>query len=116
MSQLALLVDDVVVKIFPLDKPVITMGRGQENDIQIDELSVSTNHAIIHVEPSKYLEGHEDIFIEDLGTTNGTLVNDEKIQRCQLKPNDVVTIAWNKFKLMDDSQSHNQTTAYIGRI
>jgi len=115
MSQLALMVDNVVVSIFPLDKPVVTIGRDQENDIQIDDAAASTQHARLQIKPSEFLEGHEDIFIEDLGSTNGTMVNDENIDRCQLKPNDVITIAWNTFKLIDDNTAGRQTTAFIGR-
>jgi len=115
MSQLALLVDGVVVSLFPLDKPIVTIGRDHENDIQIDNDSVSTHHARLTIEPSKFLDGHEDIFIEDLGSTNGTMVNDENVDRCQLKPNDVITIAWNTFKLVDNSAAGRETTAFIGR-
>ena len=115
MSQLALLMDGVVVSLFPLDKPVVTIGRDQENDIQIDNDSVSTHHARLKIEPSKFLDGHEDIFIEDLGSTNGTMVNDENIDRSQLKPDDVITIGWNTFKLVGDSAAGGQTTAFIGR-
>ena len=115
MSQLALLVDDVVVKVFPLDKPVTTIGRDQDNDIQIDNDGVSARHAEIRVVPSERLEGHEDIVIEDLGSTNGTLVNDERVERCSLKPNDVITIAWNHFKVLDNRQAGSQTTAHILR-
>ena len=115
MSQLALIVDDVVVKLFPLEKPVVTIGRHQDNDIQIDNDGVSTRHAQISVEPSELLEGHEEIVIEDLGSTNGTLVNDEHVERCPLKPDDVITIAWNHFKLLDDRQAGSQTTAHIIR-
>lgn len=115
MSQLALLVDGVVVSLFPLDKPIITIGRDHENDIRIDDSAASSHHARLQIEPSKFLEGHEDIFIEDLGSTNGTMVNEENVDRCQLQPNDVITIAWNTFKLIDDSEAGRQTTAFIGR-
>ncbi len=115
MSQLALLVDDVVVKLFPLEKPVISIGRDQDNDIQIDDDGVSGIHARIHVKASELLGGHEDILIEDLGSTNGTLVNDEQVDRCQLRPNDIITIAWNRFKLLDDRHPESDTTVYIVR-
>ena len=116
MSQLALLIDDVVTSIFPLDKPNITIGRDADCDIQVDETSVSGKHARIEIKANEYLDGHEDIFLEDLGSTNGTTVNDEKIERCQLKPNDVIEIGWNRFKLMDDSQVNRETTAIITRV
>ncbi len=115
MAQLALLVDDVVVKLFPLEKPVVTIGRDQDNDIQIDDSGVSGRHAQIHVQPSTLLDGHVDVEVEDLGSTNGTLVNDELLERCQLKPNDVIEIGFNRFKLLDDRESGSETTAHIVR-
>ena len=115
MSQLAFMLDDVVVKLFPLEKPVITIGRHRGSDIQIDSDFVSSRHAKILVEPRKTLEGHEDIVLENLGSTNGILVNDKRVERCQLKPNDVITIAWSHFKLLDDRQSGSQMTAHIMR-
>ncbi len=116
MSQLALLVDDVVVSIFPLDKPSITIGRDADCDIQIDESAVSGSHARLEIKPNEFLDDQDDIYLEDLGSTNGTMVNDEKIDRCQLKPDDVIEIGWNKFKLMDTSQGNRKTTAFIGRV
>lgn len=115
MAQLALLVDDVVVKLFPLDKPVTTIGRTQDNDIQIDDTGVSSRHAHIVLKPNELLDGHVDVLLEDLGSTNGTLVNDEQVKRCELKPNDVITVGWNRFKLLDNRESDSQTTAHIIR-
>ncbi len=108
-SQLALLIDDVVVKLFPLEKPVITIGRHQDNDIRIDNDFASNRHAQILVDPKEPLEGHRDVVLEDLGSTNGVLVNDKQVKRCQLKPNDEITIARKQFKLLDDSQSDSET-------
>jgi pSer/pThr/pTyr-binding forkhead associated (FHA) protein len=116
MSELALLVDDVVVSVFPLDKPAITIGRDSDCDIRIDEAAVSGCHARLDVKPSEFLEGQNEVFLEDLGSTNGTLVNDENVERCRLKPGDVIEIGWNKFKLMDDTQRSAETTAFIGRL
>ena len=115
MAQLALLVDDVVVKLFPLEKPVMTIGRDQDNDIQIEDSGVSGKHAQVSVQPSELVEGHVDVVVEDLGSTNGTLVNDEELERCQLKPNDVITIGFNQFKLLDDREAGSETTAHIIR-
>ena len=115
MAQLALLVDGVVVKLFPLEKPVMTIGRDSNNDIQIDDDGVSGRHAEIRLRPSKLLEGHVEVLLKDLGSTNGTLVNDEQLDRCELKPNDVITIGWNNFKLLDDRKAGSQTTAHIIR-
>ncbi len=114
MAQLALLVDGVVVKLFPLEKPITTIGRDQDNDIQIDEAGVSGRHTQIRVQPSELLEDQSDVFLEDLGSTNGSLVNDEQVDQCQLRHNDVITIGWSTFKLLD-GRSGSQTTAHIIR-
>src|SRR4051812_36672147 len=44
----------------------VTLGRSEENDIQIDESSVSRRHAVLHLDPA--------LRIEDLGSANGTRV------------------------------------------
>ncbi len=113
MYQLALLVDNVAVKLFLLDKPKITIGRSSVNDIQIEDSGVSTKHACIRIVPSKFLEGQEDIFFEDFASKNGSLVNDEPITYCQLKLNDVITISSNRFKFVGTAGLHDGTTAYI---
>lgn len=115
MAQLALLVDGVVVKLFPLEKPVTTIGRDLGNDIQIDDEGVSARHAKIRVQPSEYLENQVDLILEDLGSTNGSLVNDEQVEQRQLKPNDVITIGWNTFKLLDERSARSERTAHIIR-
>jgi pSer/pThr/pTyr-binding forkhead associated (FHA) protein len=111
--SLALLVDDVVARLFLLDKPTTTIGRGTDSDIQIDQCGVSNKHACIRIMPSEFMENHNDIFLEDLGSRNGTLVNNKQIKCRLLKPNDVITIAWTRFKVIDDFGSGDATTAYI---
>ncbi len=63
----------------------ITIGRNPANDIQIDNLAVSGSHARIRKVLSAYL-------IEDLDSTNGTFVNEKKIDRYELIDGDRVTI------------------------
>jgi pSer/pThr/pTyr-binding forkhead associated (FHA) protein len=114
VPQLALLVDGVVVKVFPLEKPVTTIGRDTGNDIQIDEAGVSGRHAQIRLQPSELLDDQVDVLLKDLGSTNGSLVNDEAVEQCQLKHNDLITIGWNTFKLLD-GRTGSETTAHIIR-
>jgi pSer/pThr/pTyr-binding forkhead associated (FHA) protein len=112
-ATLALLMDGVVVKAFPLDKPELTIGRRAGNDVRIDDVAVSGHHARIVVTPNRYLDGAEDIFIEDLDSTNGTRVNGEPIRRRRLNHDDLVQIGWNQFKLLDERQTAHERTAYI---
>ena len=115
MAELQLLVDDVVIKSFPLDKSVISIGRGQDNDIIIDEESVSGNHALIKLIPNDYMDGLIDIFIEDLNSTNGVFVNERSVKKQQLQNFDMVRIAWTDFKLVSDKGVNLAKTSVIAR-
>lgn len=102
MAELHLLVDGVVVKKFPLNKTVVTIGRLPISDIVIDDDSVSGEHARIELIPNELMDGLMDIFIKDLGSTNGTFVNDKQVNRQQLQNSDYIRIAWTDFKLASD--------------
>jgi pSer/pThr/pTyr-binding forkhead associated (FHA) protein len=66
------------------DRPV-TIGRHSDNHISIDNMAVSAHHAKISFDDQK-------LVVVDLGSRNGTLVNNEKITRCTLTHQDWVTI------------------------
>ena len=68
MAKLILSLDDLVLQEIPLTKERTTIGRKPHNDIQIDNLAVSGEHAVI-------VTIMNDCILEDLGSTNGTLVN-----------------------------------------
>jgi pSer/pThr/pTyr-binding forkhead associated (FHA) protein len=79
-----------------LEKPVTKIGRGQDNDIVIDNLAVSRLHAIIEEDKGSY-------FIKDCDSLNGTMVNGRKIDRTRLGYGDVITIG--KHELVFEEQS-----------
>ena len=85
MLKLELKFKDSVLKTIVFDKEVISIGRHSDNDIHIDSLSVSSQHARI----VKY---HKKYIIEDLDSTNGTYLNKKKISKEKLADNDVITI------------------------
>ncbi|UCH92340.1 MAG: sigma 54-dependent Fis family transcriptional regulator [Candidatus Aminicenantes bacterium] len=69
---------DGFIKRFPLDKPLVTIGRSSENDLVIMEDFISRNHVKIH--------SHEDsIIVQDLGSTNGVNVGGEKVKKAYIK-------------------------------
>ncbi len=74
-----------VGKMFKLDDGEITLGRSSRADVRIDDDSISRFHAKLH------LTGHE-VQIEDLGSSNGTLVNGEKVTRDALKDGDKIRL------------------------
>ncbi len=102
MAVLNLLVDDVVVKSFPLIKSGVTIGRSPDCDIQIEESSVSSKHARIEMIPNPVLAVLTDIFIEDLGSMNGIFVNDEQVSRQIIQNKDRIRIAFTEFILVTD--------------
>ncbi|MBU1567766.1 MAG: FHA domain-containing protein [Proteobacteria bacterium] len=85
MLQILLKFNKNVLKVFQSDKVEITIGRNSKNDLQIDNLAVSNFHARIERSQDKY-------FIEDLLSTNGTYVNEEKIVKCELQDGDTASI------------------------
>jgi pSer/pThr/pTyr-binding forkhead associated (FHA) protein len=102
MAVLNLLVDDVVVKSFPLEKSGVTIGRSPDCDIQIEESSVSSKHARIEMIPNPVVAVLTDIFIEDLGSMNGIFVNDEQVSRHIIQNKDRIRIAFTEFMLVTD--------------
>ncbi|HUU03928.1 MAG TPA: AgmX/PglI C-terminal domain-containing protein [Myxococcota bacterium] len=66
-------------------QPTLTIGRSPESDLQIDDDITSRTHAQISVTP-------EGVILEDLGSSNGTFVNGEPVERCYLENRDEVSI------------------------
>jgi predicted component of type VI protein secretion system len=98
MAKLILSLDGSVIKEVSLDKERLTIGRRPHNDLQIDNLAVSGEHALI-------VTILNDSFLEDLGSTNGTLVNGVPIKKHILQHNDVVEIGKYKLKYMSEQQA-----------
>src|SRR5574342_100283 len=91
MSKLIISLEGSVIREVPLDKDRGTIGRKATNDIQIENLAVSGEHACI-------VTILNDSFLEDLGSTNGTLVNGNPIKKHILQNNDVIEIGKYKMK------------------
>lgn len=87
---------------YPLNEGSVHIGRGKDNDICLEDLTVSGHHAVIEVQPSEYLEGCNDVYIIDQQSTNGTVVNGRHIKRHLLKHGDVAVIGQNEFGLIDE--------------
>ena len=96
MAKLILSMDGLVLKEIPLVKERTTIGRKPHNDIQIDNLAVSGEHAVI-------VTILNDSFLEDLGSTNGTLVNGQTVKKHFLQNNDVVELGKYKLKYIAEA-------------
>src|SRR5262245_45538866 len=96
MAKLILSMDGLVLKEIPLTKERTSIGRKPHNDIQIDNLAVSGEHAVI-------VTILNDSFLEDLGSTNGTVVNGNPIKKHFLQNNDVIELGKYKLKFVGEA-------------
>ena len=96
MAKLILSMDGLVLKDIPLTKERMSIGRKSHNDIQIDNLAISGEHAVI-------VTILNDSFLEDLGSTNGTLVNGAPIKRHFLQNGDTVELGKYKLKYINEA-------------
>ena len=96
-----------------LENQVSRIGRGPDNDITIHDELVSKHHAMIE---ARHVAGDTaafEYFIEDCGSTNGTFVNDQRIDSSQLKNGDVVRFGINHFRFVDDANDDLAATTKI---
>ena len=98
MAKLNFSLDGKLLSEFTLDKERITIGRRPTNDIHIDNLAVSGEHAII-------ITMGNDSFLEDLDSTNGTMVNQKLIKKHVLQNNDVIEFGKYQLKYLSDIQT-----------
>ncbi len=94
-AKLILSMDGAVLKEYPLNKERMTIGRKEHNDIAIDNLAVSGEHAAI-------VTILHDSFLEDLDSTNGLEVNGKPTKKHFLQNNDVIEIGKYKLKYIND--------------
>jgi len=113
MAYLALSVEDVVINKWQLEKGELSIGRASTNDIQINDTAVSSRHAKLITGPDPFIEDQLITYLEDLDSTNGTELNGTKISREQLNFDDIITIGFNQFQLIDKESNNLDETAII---
>jgi len=96
MAKLILSMDNLVLKEVSLDKERTTIGRKAHNDVQIDNLAISGEHAVI-------VTILNDSFLEDLNSTNGTFVNGQRAQKHFLQNNDVIELGKYRLKYVKEA-------------
>ena len=103
MGKLVVSLDGVVIKEVQITKDKTSLGRRPYNDIVIDNLAVSGEHAIMQ------LIG-QDVFIEDLNSTNGTYINGKAVKKQLLAHNDTVEIGKYKIKYLVETSDDFEKT------
>ena len=95
MAKLILSMDGLVLKEIPLNKERMTLGRKPHNDIQIDNLAISGEHAVL-------VTILNDSFLEDLNSTNGTYVNGQSVKKHFLQNGDVIELGKYRLKYVNE--------------
>jgi hypothetical protein len=90
MPKVIVMIDGVVIKEVELIKEKTTLGRRPYNDIVIDNLAVSGEHAVLHMTAGQ-------VTVEDLNSTNGTFVDGKAVKKQLLNHNDTLEVG--KYKL-----------------
>ena len=96
MPKMIVSIDGVVIKEVQLTKDRTSLGRRPYNDIQIDNLAVSGEHAVLQMSGA-------DVYVEDLNSTNGTYVNGKAIKKQMLGNGDTVEIGKYKIKYLSEA-------------
>ncbi len=100
MPKMIVSIDEVVIKEVQLTKDKTTLGRRPYNDIVIDNLAVSGEHAVLQMTGS-------EVLLEDLNSTNGTYLNGKAIKKQQLHNGDSIEIGKYKIKFVGDGAADN---------
>src|SRR5438132_576094 len=103
MGKLVVSLDGVVIKEVQITKDKTTLGRRPYNDLVIDNLAVSGEHAVLQMVGT-------DVFIEDLNSTNGSYINGKAVKKQLLAHNDTVEVGKYKIKFMvEDGTDYEKT-------
>jgi len=100
MPKMIVSIDGVVIKEVQLTKERTTLGRRPYNDVVIDNLAVSGEHAVLHM-------SGDDVEIEDLGSTNGTYVNGKAAKRHPLHNGDTIEVGKYKIRFLNENQGED---------
>ena len=108
MAKIFVTLDDNLIKVIPLLKERMTLGRRPYNDIVVDNLAVSGEHAALQAIGYEY-------YIEDLNSTNGTYINGKKIKRQILHAGDSIEIGKYTIKYVNDVIDPEATVSANGK-
>jgi pSer/pThr/pTyr-binding forkhead associated (FHA) protein len=96
MPKMIVSIDGVVIKEVQLTKDRTSLGRRPYNDIVIDNLAVSGEHAVLQMSGN-------DVHLEDLNSTNGTYVNGKAVKKQLLQNSDTVEIGKYRIKYVNEA-------------
>ncbi len=106
-NKLILTLDGEIINEHSLETEALSIGRKHSNDIQLNDLTVSGRHAMIsHTHP-------DQTFVEDLGSTNGTLVNGNHVKKVALRHGDIIQMGHHQFTFLSEGSTQYEPTMFI---
>jgi hypothetical protein len=94
MAKLILTHEGAVIREYQLKGERTTVGRKPHNDIHLEDPTVSGEHAVFL--------NLQHFYVEDMGSTNGVILNGKRVTKRQLNNGDVIRIGRHEFKFVDD--------------
>ena len=108
MAKLIVTLDDKLINVVSIDKNRMTLGRRPYNDIMVDNLAVSGEHAAIQAIGAEF-------YVEDLNSTNGTYINGKKIKRQILQNGDQIELGKYVLKYINEPIEAKDNTQTNGQ-
>ncbi|HQQ69620.1 MAG TPA: FHA domain-containing protein [Alicycliphilus sp.] len=96
MPKMVVAIDGIVIKEVALTQERTTVGRRPYNDVVIDNLAVSGEHAV-------FVMSGDEVLLHDLGSTNGTYVNGKPIKQQSLRNGDIVEMGKYRIRFLLDA-------------
>ena len=106
MPKLILTLDGAVIREYSIDKDSISIGRKHGNDIQLNDLTISGRHSLITTVG-------ENVFIDDLGSTNGSLLNGARVAKSKLQHSDVIQVGNYQFTFFSNEEEDYEPTMFL---
>jgi len=106
MPKLILTLDGAVIREYSIDKDSISIGRKHGNDIQLNDLTISGRHSLI-------TKVGDNVFIDDLGSTNGSLLNGARVAKSKLQHSDVIQIGNYQFTFFSQDEEDYEPTMFL---
>lgn len=105
-NTLVLTLEGEVIREYLIEDRNLSIGRSYNNDIQLNDDTLSGHHALISSIP-------DYVFIEDLGSTNGTLVNGRHIKKVALEHGDIIQIGHHQLTYLSEKHASYEPTMFI---
>ena len=109
MGQIVVMKDGVIERVHPIGRTNVTVGRLEYNDLVIDHPSISRAHVRVGFDGAGW-------FVEDLGSTNGTFLNDGQVERDALHWGDRIRAGEYTLHFLPDEEGTARSTAALKTV